>query len=102
MDAKTVAKTIKDNGINIYEVLEELGYFQHILAGKEYIEARINVLLECEDISCDEDETAFVKNLTEKVFTEGNFDDMNNKTDSMTDADTDLVDAEIIRLSQCD
>ena len=92
------AEYIKDHNLDITEILEHLGYFQHILMGKENVKNRAEILYECEDLDVPEgiDKDLFYERIAKHVVKNCNFDVLNTKTESMNDADIDIVDSAIL------
>ena len=93
-EEKRVAEYIKSNNLDIRWILEEMGYFQHILAGEDFVKSRLEALYECCDINIPYgiDREAFFKRVTDHVIKNNGFDAMNEKTESMEEADENLVD----------
>ena len=92
------AEYIKDHNLDITKILEHLGYFQHILMGKENVKERAETLYGCEDLDVPEgiDKDLFYERIAEHVVKNRNLDVLNTKTGSMNDADIDVIDSAIL------
>lgn len=93
-----IAEYIKENDLDIFKVLEEMGYFQHILMGKENIKERAEMLYGCEDLDVPKgiEKDLFYERIAEHVVKNRNLDVLNTKTGSMNDADIDVIDSAIL------
>lgn len=93
-----IAEYIKENDLDIFKVLEEMGYFQHILMGKENIKERAEILYGCEDLDVPKgiEKDLFYERIAEHVVKNRNLDVLNTKTGSMNDADIDVIDSAIL------
>lgn len=93
----SVVDTIARNDLDIYEILERLGYFQHILSGKDTIKGRVKELVNMGCIDTESDENKLADVVADYINDNGgDFDALNMKTESMADADTDIIDDAII------
>lgn len=92
------AEYIRTHNLDITKLLEHLGYFQHILMGKEDVRGRAKTLYECEDLDIPKDIDAeeFYQRLAEHVTKNCDFSVLNIKTGSMSDADADVIDSAIL------